>query len=114
MEQDFGNADRSAPHAGDGDLLGFLVDHIALLYHEARNVRHLIRADFHPSKGWDRVVSLPTNRLAAWREIQDTREEAKAAGNTEAALAVFEGRFQVSLIELREMFANEHWRHAQA
>src|SRR3989442_15115044 len=52
------------------DLMELLADGLALVYHEARNVRFLIRASVIPATGWEKLVALPTNRVDAWKKIQ--------------------------------------------
>jgi cell division septum initiation protein DivIVA len=95
------------------DIFNTLCDAVALCYHESRNARHLVNKDFLNCQPWRFVVSLPTNRDIAWREIVPLRDKASAARDVNAALKVFETRFQVSLQELQAMFGNENWRHAK-
>lgn len=94
-------------------LLCFLCDAISLVYHEARNVRHLVHKGLLSHERWRFLVALPTNREAAWREITAVRENAKKQVSVDAVLKVFHGRFHVSLHDLEEMFANDNWRHAK-
>ncbi len=93
------------------DEFNVLCDGIALIYHESRNVRHLLKKDLLKAEPWCFVVSLPTNRDDAWREITLLRDKARQAPSVDGALNVFKSRFHVSLSELLEMFANENWRH---
>jgi lipopolysaccharide biosynthesis protein len=86
-------------------------DSIALIYHESRNVRHLLRKGLLNPEPWRFVVSLPTNRDDAWRDIAPLRNKARAL-SVDDALDVFKTRFHVSLSDLSDMFANENWRHA--
>lgn len=88
-------------------------DSIALIYHESRNVRHLLGAGLLNPDPWRFVVSLPTNRDNAWREIAPLRNNARQSLSVDGALNVFKSQFHVSLIDLSEMFANENWRHAK-
>ena len=46
-----------------------LCDTVALAYHEARNVRHLTKAKLVDQQPWRFLISLPNNRVDAWREI---------------------------------------------
>lgn len=90
-----------------------LCDSVALIYHESRNVRHLLHAGLLNPDPWRFVVSLPTNRDAAWRQIVPLRDKARKTLSVDGALNVFELRFHVSLLHLSEMFSNENWRHAR-
>ena len=95
------------------DKLNVFCDSVALIYHESRNVRHLLSKGLLNLEPWRFVVSLPTNRDHAWREIAPLRDKARQALSVDDALNVFKSRFHVSLIDLSEMFANENWRHAR-
>lgn len=88
-------------------------DAVALVYHESRNVRHLVHQKLLDGDQWRFLVSLPTNRDDAWREIVPLRDNARATGSVSTALRIFEDRFHVSLSVLTEMLANENWRHAR-
>ena len=91
-----------------------LCDVVALCYHEARNVRHLLRENLLDQEEWKFVVSLPNNRDVAWREIAPLRDRAYQTSEVDSALEVFESHFHVSLNQLRPMFANENWKHAKS
>jgi hypothetical protein len=101
------------------DRMGFdhffrtVCDVVALLYHEGRNVRHLVRQGLLDQEQWRFLMSLPINREDAWREISAIRHKAQREVSVEGALRVFESRFHVSLRDLAEMFANENWRRAK-
>jgi hypothetical protein len=97
--------------AGRSDLKKFC-DVVALIYHEARNVRHLVRKGLLQEQQWRFLVSLPINREAAWDNISLARGEAYKL-SVDGVLNLFQNRFHVSLNDLREMFANENWRHAK-
>ena len=90
-----------------------LCDTVALVYHESRNVRHLVNRKMLDEDKWRFLVSLPTNRDDAWREIAPLRDKARSTGSVDAALRIFEDRFRVSLSQVAEMLANENWRHAK-
>ena len=93
--------------------LDFLCDVVALLHHEARNVRHLIKNNYLGKEPWLQVTALPNNRDEAWHHLAPLVIEAKTAETPERVVAVFEDRFKVSLDELAEMFADSNWRHAK-
>jgi hypothetical protein len=86
---------------------------LALSYHEARNVRHLLHAGhLGPAKQqWQKLTNLPSNRNHAWREVASVMHEAKATGTVVDASQVFVRRFGVTLEDLRAMFENENWKH---
>jgi hypothetical protein len=89
-------------------------DAVALLYHEGRNVRHLIRRGLIQPEKWRFLVSLPTNREDAWRTISVSRDESCKQLSVDGALTVWLNRFKVSINDLAEMFANANWRHAKS
>ena len=95
------------------DPFNTLCDSVALIYHESRNVRHLVHKKLVEGERWRFIVSLPTNRADAWREIISLRGKALESSLVDSALLVFESRFHVSLHDLSEMFGNENWRHAK-
>lgn len=90
-----------------------LSDYISLLYHEARNVRHLIRAGHVSSEGWEKIINLPNNRNDAWKAIQPIRSSAKQSESAAECLRVFEQRFGADLGTLQKMFEDANWRHAK-
>jgi hypothetical protein len=95
-----------APHA-------FFVDRLTLIYHEARNVRHLIRANHLPSAGWERLRSLPKSRSEAWTYLQSCRHQARQASSASGAAQVFERLLAVGLTGLLEMYENPQWHHTK-
>lgn len=90
--------------------LTLLADYLALVYHEARNVRHLIHAGFIDSGPWTRLISLPVNREKAWRELQSIRAAARKAQPPRDVLSAFERRFEISLQQLIELYGHQAWR----
>jgi len=50
-----------------------LADLSTLLYHEGRNVRHLVRAGYASAEQYQILVSLPRNRYEAWAALQPVR-----------------------------------------
>jgi hypothetical protein len=91
-----------------------LADATALAYHEARNVRFLIRDGFLSPEGWVRLRDLPANRLEAWRRLHPVRCRARDEVSSPGVFDVFETEFGRSLGDLRELFSNEGWRHSGA
>jgi hypothetical protein len=90
--------------------LSLLADYLALVYHEARNVRHLTHRGFVDAAPWRHLTSLPVNRELAWRELQSARAEAREAKTPRAVLSVFERRFRISLAQLIELYGHPKWR----
>jgi hypothetical protein len=90
-----------------------LCDLVALVYHESRNVRHLIRQDLLDRERWRYLVALPRDRLDAWKEIAPLRDKAKEAPSAEAVLRLFEVRFHVALRDVGQMLGHRNWRHAK-
>jgi hypothetical protein len=90
-----------------------LSDYLSLLYHEARNVRHLIKKAFLPDSDWQKLVTLPKNRSRAWKVIQKPRSQSKNSKTAQEACSVFQTRFDVGLDQLLVMFNNPNWKHAR-
>jgi len=90
--------------------LSLLADYLALVYHEGRNVRHLIHGRFVGAAPWAHLTSLPVNREKAWREIQRTRAATRKAQTPHDVLSAFERRFHISLAQLIELYGHQAWR----
>lgn len=99
------------PLPPDPDRFALLADYVALVYHEARNVRHLIRAGAIEPEEWKYLVSLPVNRDEAWQALQDVRAQARQANDPAGVLHIFERRFRVSLAQLVALYGNQAWRN---
>jgi len=89
-----------------------LIDYAALVYHEARNVRHLVQEQAVEPVLWKYLVALPVNRNKAWEVLQGIRSEAQKAESVRAALLPFERRFKVTLEQLQMLYDNPAWRNA--
>ncbi|MEX0830954.1 MAG: hypothetical protein WD032_11980 [Nitrospirales bacterium] len=96
------------------DMVKVLADGLTLVYHEARNVRHLVKAEHMPAIGWEHFSSLPKNRVEAWRAFQDVRKTAAVEQTADKAVKLFEKKFAKSLANLEDLYANPHWKHAGA
>jgi hypothetical protein len=94
--------------------LKLLADGLALVYHEARHARHLVKAGYISPAGWEHILGLPANRVEAWRTVQAVRQAAGEAENASNAAGCFEQRFKKSVDDLEELYTNPHWRHASA
>jgi len=88
----------------------FFADLVTLTFHEARNVRHLVREGKLEKAQFRMLIdALPTARDDAWREIQYLRVKAQEAKTAEAAETVFRRRFKLSLEDLAQLFSSPHW-----
>jgi hypothetical protein len=92
--------------------LPLLVDYTALVYHEARNVQHLLQERAVTPESWKYLVALPVNRYKAWEVLQSIRSEAHKAETVRAALLPFERRFKVTLEQLHVLYDHPAWRNA--
>ena len=89
----------------------FFADLVTLAFHEARNVRHLVR-DSKLEKAPFRMLidGLPSDREEAWRQLQSLRTKARKCETAKAAEAVFQKRFKLSLDDLVRLSWNPGWR----
>ena len=90
-----------------------VVDLICLIYHEARNIRHPLRAGklVHTSQ-YASLVSLPKNRDDAWRRMSDLRSHAASSGSIEAATDSFERVFGLNLPDVAALYRMPIWKHS--
>ena len=88
------------------------VGYLCLVYHEARNVRHLIKEGFLARESYEKLMSLPRNREDAWAAVQDLRTRAARSGSVTAASEVFAIQFGLGLDELVDLYEDSHWRHS--
>lgn len=86
-------------------------DYVSLMYHESRNVRHLVRGNHISSEGWESIMSLPTNREDAWRVVNQFATS--LPNDAPTVLSKFADRFGRNLDQLIVLFENENWRHAR-
>lgn len=96
--------------ANASQAVPIFVDVVALLYHEARNVRHLKRAEHAGLEKYNRLVHLAANRYHAWAQIQELRKSAGRCSSAREAEAVFRGRFRVTLDDLEVLYAHPGWK----
>jgi len=94
--------------------IAFFADYVTLAYHEARNVRHLVRSG-HLEKAPYRLLidTMPTKRAEAWKKIQSLRREAASATTALEAEHVFRRAFGLSLEGLVALSENSHWSGTQ-
>lgn len=86
------------------------MQYLCLCYHEARNVRHLVKAGYVPPRLFERLRDLPTNKIEAWHAMAPIRAEAAELGTARAASDLFTVRFECSIEQLIELYRNPHWR----
>jgi hypothetical protein len=89
-----------------------IVDLLCLVYHEARNVRHVIKKGLVGGEPYKALVNLPTNREEAWAAIEQVRREAVKAGSAGSAAAVFQRRFGRSLGDLEQLYRAPFWKNS--
>lgn len=88
-----------------------LVDLICLLYHEARNVRHPIKAGKIQSKSnYNKLISLPNNRYEAWQHMAKVRTKAIATQKPINVLHVFQQEYGLSLEDLLVLYRASCWK----
>ncbi len=91
-----------------------LTDGLSLLYHEGRHVRFLIKGGYLPPTGWEKLVSLPRNRVDAWKELQSVRQAARSRSSAREAVEIFQKRFGRSVEDLDTLYGNPNWKDAKA
>lgn len=91
-------------------VLDGLVDYISLLYHEARNVRFLVRAKHVDADRFSGVLQLAQNRNEAWAQLGELRRQAKKLNRAAQIEAVYVRRFGLDLNGLAELFGHPGWR----
>jgi hypothetical protein len=94
------------------ERLHLFASYLSLVYHEAGNVRHLIKEGFIARRPYEQVLSLPKNRENAWAVMQDLRTRASRSGSAEAASKVFANQFRLDLEELVDLYEDRLWRHS--
>lgn len=103
----------SGPASPPAPWLALFIAYVSLLYHEARNVRFLIREGHFQKGEFPVLVSLPTNRDKAWIAMAEVRRDSAAAATIGGAVQYFEDYFRVSLEQLAVLFAHGGWKHSQ-
>ena len=94
--------------------IAFFADYTALAYHEARNVRHLVRAGYLDKSPFRLLIdTMPTKRAEAWQKVQPLRHQAANAATAHEAEHVFQCAFGLSLEELVVLSENDHWSGTQ-
>ena len=93
------------------DMILKFADLVALIYHEGRNVRHLVKKGHTVDpKFLSLRDGLATNRCEAWKQIQPLRLEAGKAQSGREVERIFERRFNLTLDDLVVLYADLSWR----
>ena len=88
-------------------IISSFADLVTLLYHEGRNVRHLVKKDstvdpkFLPLRN-----GLAKNGCEAWKQIQPLRLEASKARLGREVERIFERQFNLTSDDLVELYAH--------
>lgn len=93
------------------DIIVQFADLVALLYHEGRNVRHLVKKG-HPidPKFLALREGLATNRCQAWKQIQPLRLQASKARSGEEVELIFRQQFNLTLDDLVVLYTHPSWK----
>ena len=95
----------------DDSLRSCLIDYVCLLYHEARNVRHPLKAGKLPDDSkYAELTSLPVNRNHAWDSMKSVREKADVALSAAEVVHVFHSRYGLTLAGLQDLYNDSCWR----
>jgi hypothetical protein len=85
-------------------------DLLTLLYHEGRNVRHLIKNGHQVDPRFLSLRNgLATNRVEAWKQIQPLRKKANEALSASAAERIFERKLGLKLDDLEGLYELLGW-----
>jgi hypothetical protein len=88
--------------------------YVALAFHEARNVRHLVKAGHLDRARYQLLITgMPTNRAEAWKALDPLRRQAANASSAQEAENVFRRKFGLSLEDLAALSENPHWSGSQ-
>lgn len=105
---------KSSPELLHQPTIAAFADYVALAYHEARNVRHLVKKG-HLDKARCRLLTtvMPTDKHEAWKVLERLRREASGAASARETEAVFQRRFDLSLEDLVAISDDSHWSGTQ-
>jgi hypothetical protein len=89
-------------------------DYVALVFHEARNVRHLVKKGKLDGARYRLLIDgLSENRAVAWKQIQHLRKRATLAQRARDAEAIFSRAYGLTLEDLSVLSAHEGWKGSQ-
>ena len=93
------------------DRIELFANNLALAYHEARNVRHLVRAGHLDSRPYQMLIDgMSKNRDEAWEQLQPLRCDATRARSAQHVEAIFSHKFGLSLEDLVALSDNPNWK----
>lgn len=95
------------------DSIPELASLLALVYHEARNVRYLVKGGYLDRSGCGKLLVLPNKRVEAWKAVQNTRRRALSTNTADQACRVFGHQFGIGLDQLVTLYENPDWKHAK-
>ena len=96
------------------DIIVAFTDLMALLYHEGRNVRHLVKQS-HPidPKFLSLRKRLAANRFQAWIQIQPMVLDARKAQSYKETELIFKHQFKLTLDDLVVLYTYPGWKGTQ-
>jgi hypothetical protein len=93
------------------DIISPFADLVTLLYHEGRNVRHLVNKGYKiDSKFLSLRDRLAKNRYQAWKQIQPLRLKACKARSGKEVELIFEQQFNLPLSDLAVLYSQPYWK----
>jgi hypothetical protein len=93
------------------DNIRSLVEFICLLYHEARNVRHPIKAGKLPKEPkYFKLLTLPKNREKAWHHMSSLRNKAESFSKISEIRNLFQNEYGISIEELLILYQEPCWK----
>ena len=94
------------------DIISLFADLVTLLYHEGRNVRHLIKSGKLSDDTKFRTLGdgLAKNRYYAWKQVQPLRHQARKVGSGKEVERLFEHRFKLTLDDLIILYDHPGWK----
>jgi hypothetical protein len=88
-----------------------LVDFICLLYHEARNVRHSIKAGkLSKESKYSKLLTLPKNRDEAWQQMGSSRDKAANFSQISEVKSLFQNEYEINLEQLLILYREPCWK----
>jgi len=93
------------------DNIRSLIDFICLLYHEARNIRHPIKAGKLPEEPkYFKLFALSKNRDEAWQQMGRLRNKAASFSQISEIRYLFQTEYGISIGELLILYQEPCWK----
>lgn len=87
-----------------------IVELICLIYHEARNVRHPLKAGYVTDKEkYNKLIQLPNNKFEAWKVMEKVRQKASKKSTFLEAANVFASEYELDLNDLLALYQAQIW-----